>query len=358
MKALVLAGGSGTRLRPITYTSAKQLVPLANKPILFFGLESIAAAGIREVGIIVGDTHADIESAVGDGSRFGLDVTYLRQDEPRGLAHAVLIARDFLAGDPFVMYLGDNLVVGGIDRFVRAFEESSSDALVLVTKVANPEQFGVAELDPDGRVVRLVEKPADPASDLALVGVYIFDSAVHEAVRAIRPSARGELEITEAIQWLVDAGRSVSTEVLTTPWIDTGKLQDLLEANRIVLDRLETGPVAAVEGTVDSESHVSGPVVLEAGATLLRSTVRGPVVVGAGTRIEDSFVGPYTSIGAGCTVRDSSVEHAVLMDGAEIDGVERLCDSLVGRGASVRRAHERPPALRLHIGDHSEVRLG
>jgi len=357
MKALVLAGGSGTRLRPITYTSAKQLVPLANKPILFFGLESIAAAGIREVGIIVGDTHADIESAVGDGSRFGLDVTYLRQDEPRGLAHAVLIARDFLAGDPFVMYLGDNLVVGGIERFVRAFEESSPDALVLVTKVANPEQFGVAELDPDGRVVRLVEKPADPASDLALVGVYIFDTAVHEAVRAIRPSARGELEITEAIQWLVDAGRSVSTEILTTPWIDTGKLQDLLEANRIVLERLETGPTA-VEGAVDPESQVSGPVVLEAGASLLRSTVRGPVVVGAGTRIEDSFVGPYTSIGAGCTVRDSSVEHAVLMDGAEIDGVERLCDSLVGRGASVRRVHERPPALRLHIGDHSEVRLG
>lgn len=357
MKALVLAGGSGTRLRPITYTSAKQLVPLANKPILFFGLESIAAAGIREVGIIVGDTQPDIEAAVGDGSRFGLDVTYLRQDAPRGLAHAVLVAREFLADEPFVMYLGDNLVVGGIDRFVGAFDESTPDALVLVTKVANPEQFGVAELDPDGRVLRLVEKPAEPASDLALVGVYIFGAAVHEAVRSIRPSARGELEITEAIQWLVDSGRSVSTEVLTTPWIDTGKLQDLLEANRIVLERMEPGPGGGIEGSVDAESHVSGPVVLESGASLVRSTVRGPAVIGPGTLVEDSFVGPYTSIGAGCTVRDSSVEHAVLMEGAVIEGVERLCDSLVGRGASVRRAGERPRALRVHIGDHSEVRI-
>lgn len=355
MKALVLAGGSGTRLRPITYTSAKQLVPLANTPILFFGLEAIAAAGIREVGVVVGDTHADIEAAVGDGSRFGLEVTYLRQDAPRGLAHAVLIAHDFLADDPFVMYLGDNLVVGGIDRFVRAFEEGSPDALVLVTKVEHPEQFGVAELDPEGRVVRLVEKPPEPASDLALVGVYIFDPVVHEAVRSIRPSARGELEITEAIQWLVDSGRSVATEVLTTPWIDTGKLQDLLEANRIVLDRLEPGP--GVEGTVDAGSHVSGPVRLDAGASLVRSTVRGPAVIGAGTRVEDSFIGPYTSVGPGCSIRDSAVEHSVLLDGAVIDGVERLSDSLVGRGASVRRAPEHPSALRVHVGDHSEVRL-
>jgi len=215
----------------------------------------------------------------------------------------------------------------------------------------------VAELDAEGRVVRLVEKPSEPASNLALVGVYIFDTGVHEAVRAIRPSARGELEITEAIQWLVDAGRSVSTEVLSTPWIDTGKLQDLLEANRIVLERLEAGSGAGVEGSVDSESHLSGPVVLEAGASVVRSTIRGPAAIGAGTRIEDSYVGPYTSIGAGCTVRDSSVEHAVLMEGAEIHGVERLCDSLVGRGASVRRVGERPTALRLHVGDHSEVRL-
>jgi glucose-1-phosphate thymidylyltransferase len=351
VKALVLAGGSGTRLRPITYTSAKQLVPLANTPILFFGLRAIASAGITDVGIVVGDTHEEIRAAVGDGSRFGLRVTYLRQDAPRGLAHAVLISRDFLGDEPFVMYLGDNLVVGGIDAFVREFERDRPEALLLLAKVEHPEQFGVAELDADGELVRLVEKPADPPSDLALVGVYLFDPAVHEAVRAIEPSERGELEITDAIGWLVAHGRTVRTHLLTTTWIDTGKLTDLLEANRIVLD----GVARDVRGSVDVASALVGNVVLEPGAEILHSVVRGPAVIAAGTRVVDSFVGPFTSIAKHCTITDSELEHSVVLEGARIEGVRRIVDSLIGRSARVVRSGEQPPAYRMHIADHSDI---
>ncbi|MCZ7527392.1 MAG: glucose-1-phosphate thymidylyltransferase [Acidimicrobiia bacterium] len=351
MKALVLAGGSGTRLRPITYTSAKQLVPLANKPILFFGLEAIAATGIREVGIVVGDTHEAIRAAVGDGSRFGLDVTYLRQEAPLGLAHAVLVARDFLGDEPFVMYLGDNLVVGGIEAFVREFETERPDALVLLTRVAHPEQFGVAELGPEGELVRLVEKPANPPSDLALVGVYLFDRHVHEAVRSITPSGRGELEITDAIQWLVDQGRVVRPHLLTTPWIDTGKLQDLLEANRIVLEAMERD----VRGAVDDASRIEGKVLVEEGAKVVRSTVRGPAAIGRDAVVEDSYVGPFSSIAAHCEVIGSELEHSVLLEGARIEGMRRITDSLIGRGARVAHSDARPVSYRLMIGDHSDV---
>lgn len=353
MKALVLAGGAGTRLRPITYTSAKQLVPLANKPILFFGLEAIAGAGIREVGIIVGDTAADIEAAVGDGSQFGLSVTYLPQDAPRGLAHAVLIARDFLGDEPFVMYLGDNLIVGGIASFVEEFEREQPEALVLLTKVDNPEQFGVAELAADGTLVRLVEKPQNPPSDLALVGVYLFDANIHDAVRGIEPSNRGELEITDAIQWLVDQGHTVRPHVLSTPWIDTGKLLDLLEANRIVIDEIERD----VRGEVDDDSRIVGKVIVEEGARVIGSTVRGPVVIGKGAHIERSFVGPFSSIGAGVRLVDTEVEHSVVLEDAEIVGVHRIVDSLIGRNASVTHTSEQPKALRMHIGDHSDVKI-
>lgn len=353
MKALVLAGGAGTRLRPITYTSAKQLVPLCNKPILFFGLEAIAAAGIREVGIVVGDTATDIEFAVGDGSQFGLEVTYLRQDAPRGLAHAVMIAADFLGDEAFVMYLGDNLVVGGITAFVEQFNAAGPDAMVLLTKVENPSQFGVAELASDGTLVRLVEKPADPPSDLALVGVYLFEPKIHEAVRAIAPSGRGEYEITDAIQWLMDHGSTVLPHVLTTPWVDTGKLLDLLEANRIVIDEIERD----VRGSVDEESRVVGKVVISEGATVVKSTIRGPVVIGEGAHIEESFVGPFTSIGPRVRLVKAEIEHSVLLEDSTIEGVARITDSLIGRGACVTHSEEQPRALRMHIGDHSDVRV-
>jgi glucose-1-phosphate thymidylyltransferase len=353
VKALVLAGGSGTRLRPITYTSAKQLVPLANKPILFFGLESIAASGVRDVGIVVGDTHEAIHEAVGDGSRFGLDVTYIRQPAPLGIAHGVLIARDFLGDDPFVLYLGDNLIVGGIEPFVAAFERDRPNALVLLAAVDHPEQFGVAELDADGNLVRLVEKPSHPSGNLALVGVYLFDAHVHDAVRAIRPSGRGELEITDAIQWLVGEGLRVRAQRLTTQFIDTGKLQDLLEANRIVLESVERD----VAGSVDDESQVVGRVVVAPGARIARSTVQGPAVIGPGARIERSVVGPFTSLGAWCEVLDSEIEHSVVLEGARIEGVRRIADSLLGRGSVVCRTEEQPRAYRLHVGDHSEVEV-
>jgi glucose-1-phosphate thymidylyltransferase len=353
MKALVLSGGSGTRLRPITYTSAKQLVPLANKPILFYGLEAIAAAGISEVGIVVGETHEAIREAVGDGSQFGLAVTYLRQESPKGLAHAVLIARDFLGDEPFVMYLGDNLVVGGIRDFVGAFESQRPTALVLLTAVDEPQHFGVAELDGDGRLVRLVEKPKDPPSNLALVGVYLFDPAIHEAVRSITPSWRDELEITDAIQWLLEHGHAVAPHVLETPWIDTGKMQDLLEANRIVLEALEP----EVHGFVDADSRLVGRVRVEAGAEVVRSTIRGPVVIGAGARIVDSYVGPFSSIDVDCEVLGSEIEHSVLLAGARVEGVRRIDESLIGRRARVVCSDAQPRAVRLHVGDSSEVQL-
>lgn len=351
MKALVLAGGSGTRLRPITYTSAKQLVPLANKPILFYGIEAIANAGIKDVGIIVGETRDEVMGAVGDGSRWGIDVTYIPQDEPLGLAHCVLIAQDFLANDPFVMYLGDNFLVGGITGFVDEFELQRPSAQILLTKVEDPTQFGVAELDESGHVVRLVEKPKEPPSDLALVGVYLFDSSIHEAVRAIQPSWRDELEITDAIQWLFDQGKLVRPYVITDDWIDTGRKDDVLEANRIVLDGIET----LIEGAVDEASRVIGRVHIESGARLVRSVVRGPAIIGADAEIVDSYIGPYSSVAQRCVIRDSEVEHSILLEEASVDGIRRLADSLIGRGAYVGHSICQPRAYRFMIGDHSHV---
>lgn len=356
MKALVLAGGAGTRLRPITHTSAKQLVPVANKPILFYGLEAIAAAGVREVGIIVGDTRAEIMAAVGDGSRFGLAVTYLPQDAPLGLAHCVLIAREFLGDDDFVMYLGDNLLEQDLSGFVRRFTQARQElspptAQILLKQVPDPHRFGIAELDDNGDVVHLVEKPADPPSDLALVGVYLFDPTIHDAVRAIEPSKRGELEITDAIQWLIDQGHRVRTEQLGGWWIDTGKLTPLLEANRLLLEKIET----RIDGAVDDDSSIDGRVIVEEGAVLVSARIRGPVTIGAGTRVEHSFVGPFTAIGNGCTIRNAEVEHSVVMDGSSIVDIARLEDSLIGREAVVSRSQSRPRALRLMVGDHCQV---
>ena len=359
LKGLILSGGKGTRLRPITHTSAKQLVPVANKPVLFYGIEAMAQAGIEQVGIIIApETGPEIEAAAGDGSKFGVKITYIVQDEPLGLAHAVLTAEPFLGESPFVMYLGDNLLQGGISDLVTAFREHSPDALILLTPVPDPENFGVAELAEAatgevGRVVRLIEKPAEPATDLALVGVYMFTSAVHDAARAIEPSARGELEITDAIQRLVDTGLRVEPHIVRGWWKDTGRLEDMLEANRLILDNL----VERMDGEL-IDSQVDGRVVIEAGARLERTTVRGPAVIGAGARLRDCYIGPYTAIGEDCAISGAEVEHSILLAGCtvcDLDG--RMESSLLGRNVTVRRGDRQPRAYRFMVGDNSDISI-
>lgn len=351
MKGLILSGGKGTRLRPLTYTSAKQLVPVANKPVLFYGIEALAAAGIREIGIVVGDTKDEIKAAVGDGSRWNVKVTYIEQDAPRGLAHAVLISEAFMGSDPFVMYLGDNLLNRGINEFVDEFVREAPAAQILLTKVPDPQMFGVAELN-DGRVVRLVEKPKEPKSDLALVGVYMFSSAVFDSVKRIKPSFRNELEITDAIQDLIDRGLSVRPHLVQGWWKDTGKIEDMLEANRLILDTIER----RIAGTVDAESRIEGKVIVEEGAVVERSVIRGPVVIGPGARIVHAYVGPFTSIGKGTEIRDSEIEHSIVLEGAVITDLgERVADSLIGRNVKIHRMPVKPSAYRFMLGDNSEV---
>jgi len=360
MKGLILSGGAGTRLRPITHTSAKQLVPIANKPILFYGIEAMAKAGIREIGIIIGETGKEIRAAVGDGSQFGVQVTYIPQDAPLGLAHCVLIAHDFLGDEDFVMYLGDNMLEQGLNEFVDEFEAArkaggphAPTAQILLCHVDDPRQFGVAEVTAEGHVVRLVEKPQNPPSDLALVGVYLFDKTINDAVRAIKPSPRGELEITDAIQWIVEQGYVVNHKVLEGWWIDTGKKDPLLECNRLVLEVLEPRN----EGDVDTASQIEGRVVIEKGAVVRNSRIRGPVVIGAGSVIDHAYIGPYTSLGRNCKVEHSEMEHSVVLDGSSIVGIERLTDSLIGRDVQVTRSEQKPRALRLMLGDDSKVEL-
>ncbi|MBC9727997.1 glucose-1-phosphate thymidylyltransferase [Streptomyces sp. TRM68367] len=353
MKALVLCGGAGTRLRPITHTSAKQLVPVANKPVLFYGLEAIAAAGVTRTGIIVGDTAPEIREAVGDGSRFGLDVSYLPQEAPLGLAHAVLIARGFLDDDDFVMYLGDNFIVGGISGVVDDFRRERPDARILLTHVPEPTAFGIAELDGTGRVVGLEEKPRHPKSDLALVGVYLFTPAVHEAVRAVRPSRRGELEITDALQWLLDQGYNVRASTISGYWKDTGNVTDMLEVNRSVLETLQP----RTEGSVDEVSEIIGRVRIEAGAKVFASRVVGPALIGAGTVIADSYVGPFTSIAENCLVEESEIEYSIVLRQATVVGTRRIEVSLIGNSVEVTPAPRTPAVHRLVLGDHSKVQI-
>jgi len=351
MKGLILSGGRGTRLRPLTYTSAKQLVPVANKPVLFYGIESLAAAGIHDIGIVVGDTQAEIRAAVGDGSKWNVRVSYIEQDAPRGLAHAVLISEPFIGSEPFVMYLGDNLLNKGINGFVDQFVSEAPAAQILLTRVPDPQMFGVAELA-NGRVVRLVEKPKEPKSDLALVGVYMFSPAVFDSVKRIKPSFRNELEITDAIQDLIDRGLEVRPHLVDGWWKDTGKLEDMLEANRLILDTI----VRRIDGTVDAESRVEGKVVIEAGAIVERSVIRGPVVIGADARIVHAYVGPFTSIGRGTEIRDSEVEHSIVLEGSVIsDLANRVEDSLIGRNVKIHRLPVKPSAYRFMLGDNSEV---
>jgi glucose-1-phosphate thymidylyltransferase len=351
LKGLILSGGKGTRLRPITHTSAKQLVPVANKPVLFYGIEAMAEAGIDDVGIIVApETGAEIRAAAGDGSRFGVHISYVEQDLPLGLAHAALTAEPFLDSEPFVMYLGDNLLQGGISELVRSFRDSAPDALILLTPVPDPQNFGVAELD-GSRVVRLVEKPAEPVTDLALVGVYMFTPGIHDAARAITPSARGELEITDAIQHLVDGGFRVEPHIVRGWWKDTGRLDDMLAANRLVLDRIEQ----RIEGEL-IESQCDGRVIVEAGALLERTTVRGPAIIGAGARLSDAYVGPYTAIGENCVICEAEVEHSILLAGSTVRNLEgRMESSLLGRNVTIRRGVRQPRAYRFMVGDNSEI---
>jgi glucose-1-phosphate thymidylyltransferase len=351
LKGLILSGGKGTRLRPITHTSAKQLVPVANKPVLFYGIEALAQAGIEDVGIIIApETGDEIRAAVGDGSRFGVRIEYITQDQPSGLAHAVLTAEAFLGDSPFVMYLGDNLLQGGIEDLVEAFRASRPDALILLTPVPDPEQYGVAELS-NGTVVRLVEKPAQPKTDLALVGVYMFTPEVHAAAKAIKPSRRGELEITDAIQHLVDKGLRVEPHIVKGWWKDTGQLEDMLAANRLVLDTIE----ARVDGELVS-SRVDGRVVIEKGARLERSTVRGPAIIGAGARLVDCYVGPYTAVGRHCAIENAEVEHSILLEGSVVrDLAGRMESSLLGRNVTIGRDKRQPRAYRFMVGDNSEV---
>ena len=351
MKGLILSGGKGTRLRPLTYTSAKQLVPVANKPVLFYGIEAIANAGITEIGIVVGDTQAEIRAAVGDGSRWGVRVQYIEQDAPRGLAHAVKISRDYIDGQPFVMYLGDNLLNRGITHFVQEFAREKPAAQILLTRVPDPQQFGVAELR-DGKVVRLVEKPKEPIGDLALVGVYMFGPEVFESVNRIKPSFRNELEITDAIQDLIDRGLTVRPHLVDGWWKDTGKLEDMLEANRLILETFER----RVEGSVDAESRIEGKVVIEPGAVIERSVIRGPAIIGRGARIIHGYVGPFTSIGADVEIRDTEIEHSIVLEGCSLrDLANRVIDSLLGKNVKIYREPVKPSAYRFMLGDNSEV---
>ena len=351
MKGLILSGGQGTRLRPLTYTGAKQLVPLANKPVLFWAIEDLVEAGITDLGIIVGDTGSQIKAAVGDGSQFGAKVTYIQQDAPLGIAHGIKISRDFIGDDSFVLFLGDNFIRDGVVPLVDAFRTNSMNCQIILYKVPNPEQFGVAIMEGD-RVRKLIEKPKQFISNLAVIGIYMFDHNVFEAVNAIKPSARGELEITETIQYLIDHGYDVRSHLLTGYWIDTGKMQDILDANRLILDVMEPRN----EGSVDGDSQIIGRVTLEKGARIVHSTVRGPAIIGERTVVENSFVGPYTSIYHDCTIMGSEVEHSVVLENSRIVDIgQRIEDSLIGRNVEISKSHVKPRAYRMVVGDFSRV---
>jgi glucose-1-phosphate thymidylyltransferase len=354
VKGLILSGGKGTRLRPLTHTSAKQLVPVANKPVLFYGIESMAEAGIEDVGIIIApETGGEIREAVGDGSRFGVRIQYIEQEAPLGLAHAVLTAEEFLGDSQFVMYLGDNLLRDGIVALVDTFRSEQPDALILLTPVPDPQNYGVAELDGDKRVARLVEKPEEPTTDLALVGVYMFTPAIFDAARSIEPSWRNELEITDAIQALVDRGLRVDPHIVDGWWKDTGQVHDMLEANRLILDDLDE----RIEGEL-VDTRVEGRVVIEAGARLERSTVRGPAVIGAGSRLVDAYIGPYTAIGDNVTIESAELEHSIVMSGSRISRIDhRIEASLIGKDVTIERGPALPKAYRFVVGDSADVQL-
>lgn len=352
MKGLILSGGTGSRLRPLTYTNAKQLIPVANKPILFRVIESIRDAGIDDIGIVIGGTGDQIREAVGRGGRWGVNITYIEQDAPLGLAHAVKISHDFLGDDRFVMFLGDNVIEGGISPLITQFASSEWNSQIVLTRIKDPRQYGVAELGENGRIVRLVEKPEKPPSDLALVGIYMFDHHIFDAVHSINPSWRGELEITDAIQWLVDHNYAVHPYVHRGWWIDTGKREDMLEANDLVLEEIEY----KIEGYVDRDSKVGRRVAVQRGAEIINSVVRGPAIIGKNSRIVNSYIGPFTSISDNVLVENSEIEHSMVLENSEIRNIEaRIQDSLIGRNAKITRSPIKPKALKLTLGDNSQV---
>ncbi len=351
MKGLILSGGKGTRLRPITYTSAKQLVPIANKPVLFYVLDDLANSGIKDIGIIVGETAKEIMEAVGDGSSWGARVNYIKQEEPLGLAHAVMIAEEYLKGSKFVMYLGDNILREGIANIVNEFRTSDANCIILLAEVENPQQFGVAELK-DGRVIRLVEKPKEPPSNYALVGVYMFDDKIFEAVKQLKPSARGEYEITDAIQYLINKSYIVRPYIVNSWWKDTGKLEDILEANRLILDDINKD----VKGRVNGKSELSGKIIIEAASVVLNSTIRGPVIIGNNSLIKNSFIGPYTSIGDNVQIINSEIENSIIMGNSKIINLRRRIEgSLIGKDVEIRRERKPPKAYRFMVGDNSKI---
>ena len=351
MKGLILSGGKGTRLRPLTFTQAKQLVPVANKPVLFYGIEALKEAGIEEIGIVVGDTKDEIREAAGNGSRWGLRITYIEQEAPLGLAHAVKISESFLGDEPFVMYLGDNILKSGIKSLVEEFEEKKPNSLILLTEVPDPRLFGVAELK-DGKVVRLVEKPKKPMSNLALVGVYMFDFHVFEAINAIKPSWRNELEITDSIQYLVDHGYEVHPHLVSGWWKDTGKIEDILEANRLILESI----VGKIQGNVDESSKINGEVIIEEGVVVQNSIIRGPAIIGAETEIINSYIGPSTAIQERCRIIQTEIEHSIVLEGSEIRDVgSRIDESLIGRDVKIYKCPPKPSVYRLIVGDKSEI---
>ncbi|MBN1316924.1 MAG: glucose-1-phosphate thymidylyltransferase [Anaerolineales bacterium] len=352
MKGLILSGGKGTRLYPLTFTSAKQLIPVANKPVLFRVIEAIRDAGINDIGIVVGDTADEIKNAVGRGNRWGINITYIHQDAPLGLAHAVKVSRDFLGDDRFVMFLGDNVIQGGISPLIAEFAGSEWNSQIVLTRVEHPEQYGVAELNEEGRIVQLVEKPKNPTSDLALVGIYMFDKNVFEAVENIKPSWRGELEITDAIQWLVTAGYKVFPHVHRGWWIDTGKMEDLLDANSLVLEEIEH----SIEGYIDRDSQVGHNVTVERGAEIINSVLRGPTIIGSNSRIINSYVGPYTSIYHDVQITNSEIERSIVLEDSKIKDIPaRIQDSLIGRQVVIERSPMKPKAHKLMLGDYSQV---
>ncbi|MBW4648114.1 MAG: glucose-1-phosphate thymidylyltransferase [Kastovskya adunca ATA6-11-RM4] len=357
MKALILSGGKGTRLRPLTYTGAKQLVPVANKPILWYGIEAIVAAGITDIGIIISpETGKEVQAKTGTGDRFGAKITYILQEQPAGLAHAVKVAQSFLENSPFLMYLGDNLIQqGDLTYFLKEFIQENHDALLLLRPVLNPSAFGVAKLDEKGRVLQLVEKPLVPPSNLALVGVYFFSPIIHDAIACIQPSARGELEITDAIQCLIDQQKQVAACKLEGWWLDTGKKDDLLEANRIILD---TQLTPCILGQVDDQTQVIGRVQIGSGSKLINCTVRGPVIIGEDCHLENCFIGPYSSIADRVTLIDTDLEHSVILQDAKVADIhQRIVDSVIGQRATLTVAPRRPKALRFMIGDDCQIQI-
>ena len=355
MKSIILCAGKGTRLRPLTHTSAKHLIPIANKPVLFYAIEAIKDCGIKDIGIIIGETGEDIKSELREGSKWGVNISYIEQKEALGLAHAVSVACDFLGEDKFLMYLGDNLLKNGVESYANIFLQGNYNAFVLLTEVDNPRQFGVAELE-GGRVVRVVEKPKEPVSNLALIGVYFFDENVHQAIKSIKPSARGELEITDSIQWMIDKGYKVGAEVIKGWWKDTGKPDDILEANRLILEDIERDVGGAK--VVDEASQISGRVKIGKGSEIINSKIVGPVIIGERVRIVDSYVGPFTSISERVEIRKSEIECSVILEESKLEYIKgRMQRCLIGRGVEIYHSKDLPRVYEFTLGDHSKVGL-